>query len=45
VPVSLQEELLPHKYPRTIEYLDDAPKTGTSKIDRQALLRASTGSD
>src|SRR5262245_17341497 len=29
--------LLPYKYPRLIAYLDDLPKTGTGKIDRQAL--------
>ena len=34
--------LLPYKYPRVIEYLDTLPKTGTGKINRQALLR--TGS-
>jgi acyl-coenzyme A synthetase/AMP-(fatty) acid ligase len=28
---------LPFKYPRAIEYLDTLPKTGTGKIDRQAL--------
>ncbi|MEM8656434.1 MAG: benzoate-CoA ligase family protein [Pseudomonadota bacterium] len=31
--------LLPHKYPRDIVYLDSLPKTGTDKIDRQALRR------
>ena len=31
--------LLPHKYPREIVFLDALPKTGTDKIDRQALLR------
>ncbi len=30
-------QLLPHKYPRTIHFLDHLPKTGTDKIDRQAL--------
>ncbi|SDR35545.1 benzoate-CoA ligase family [Rhizobiales bacterium GAS113] len=35
--------LLPYKYPREIEFLDELPKTGTGKIDRQALLRR--GSD
>ncbi len=30
--------LLPHKYPREIIYLETLPKTGTDKIDRQALL-------
>lgn len=29
--------LLPHKYPRIIEFIDTLPKTGTDKIDRQAL--------
>ena len=29
--------LVPFKYPRTIEYLDELPKTGTDKIDRQRL--------
>ena len=31
--------LLPHKYPREIRFVPDLPKTGTDKIDRQALLR------
>jgi benzoate-CoA ligase family protein len=30
--------LLPYKYPRLVEYLSELPKTGTGKIDRQALL-------
>ncbi|QBF31094.1 benzoate-CoA ligase family protein [Thalassococcus sp. S3] len=30
-------QLLPHKYPREIVYLDQLPKTGTGKIDRQAM--------
>ncbi|MEO0382701.1 MAG: benzoate-CoA ligase family protein [Pseudomonadota bacterium] len=29
--------LLPHKYPRQIVFLKTLPKTGTDKIDRQAL--------
>jgi len=33
--------LLPYKYPRLVTYLDDLPKTGTGKIDRQALLERS----
>lgn len=33
--------LLPHKYPRIIEFADALPKTGTSKIDRQELARRS----
>lgn len=32
--------LLPHKYPREIVFLPALPKTGTDKIDRQALRRA-----
>lgn len=31
--------LLPYKYPRIVAYLDDLPKTGTGKIDRQALIK------
>jgi benzoate-CoA ligase family protein len=33
----VKSHLLPYKYPRTVEYRDDLPKTGTGKIDRQAL--------
>ena len=36
----VKEKLLPHKYPRTVEFLSDLPKTGTGKIDRQALLNS-----
>lgn len=32
-------KLLPYKYPREIIFIDELPKTGTGKIDRQALLR------
>ncbi len=32
-----KSKLLPHKYPRQIEYLESLPKTGTDKIDRQAI--------
>jgi len=32
-----KERLLPYKYPRIVRYLDALPKTGTGKIDRQAL--------
>jgi benzoate-CoA ligase family protein len=32
-------KLLPYKYPREIRFIDELPKTGTGKIDRQALLR------
>ena len=34
-----KEALLPHKYPRQIDFLPSLPKTGTDKIDRQALRR------
>jgi acetyl-CoA synthetase len=33
-------KLLPYKYPRQIEFRDELPKTGTGKIDRQALLQS-----
>jgi len=35
----VKRTLLPYKYPRTVEYLAELPKTGTGKIDRQALMR------
>jgi benzoate-CoA ligase family protein len=35
----VKERLLPYKYPRRVAYLDQLPKTGTGKIDRQALRR------
>ncbi|MDR3467230.1 MAG: benzoate-CoA ligase family protein [Xanthobacteraceae bacterium] len=31
--------LLPHKYPREVLFVHELPKTGTGKIDRQALLK------
>lgn len=33
----VKQRLLPYKYPRIVTYLDALPKTGTDKIDRQAL--------
>ncbi|MCT7374623.1 benzoate-CoA ligase family protein [Chelativorans salis] len=36
----VKSRLQPYKYPRIVEYVADLPKTGTGKIDRQALLRA-----
>lgn len=33
----VKQALLPYKYPRIVEYVDVLPKTGTDKIDRQAL--------
>jgi len=35
----VKAKLLPYKYPREIRFLDELPKTGTGKIDRQALMR------
>ncbi len=34
----VKERLLPYKYPRIVVFLENIPKTGTGKIDRQALL-------
>ena len=36
----VKAKLLPYKYPRDIRFVDELPKTGTGKIDRQALLRS-----
>jgi benzoate-CoA ligase family protein len=36
----VKHKLLPHKYPRVIHFLPELPKTGTGKIDRQALLQS-----
>ena len=35
----VKETLQPHKYPRVVEFVREIPKTGTGKIDRQALRR------
>jgi acetyl-CoA synthetase len=35
----VKARLLPYKYPREVIYVGELPKTGTGKIDRQALLR------
>jgi acyl-coenzyme A synthetase/AMP-(fatty) acid ligase len=32
--------LLPYKYPRSVRFVATLPKTGTGKIDRQALLKS-----
>ncbi len=37
----VKSRLVPYKYPRRVTYLDALPKTGTGKIDRQALKVAS----
>jgi benzoate-CoA ligase family protein len=34
----VKDRLLPYKYPRIVEFVEDLPKTGTGKIDRQGLL-------
>jgi acyl-coenzyme A synthetase/AMP-(fatty) acid ligase len=31
--------LLPYKYPRIVVYLNELPKTGSGKIDRQSLAK------
>lgn len=36
----VKSKLLPYKYPRAIRFVSELPKTGTGKIDRQALLKA-----
>lgn len=41
----VKQTLQPHKYPRIVEFVGDIPKTGTGKIDRQALLRAARQGD
>jgi benzoate-CoA ligase family protein len=33
----VKKKLVPYKYPRMVEYMAELPKTGTGKIDRQAL--------
>jgi benzoate-CoA ligase family protein len=35
----VKAKLLPYKYPREVMFIEELPKTGTGKIDRQALLR------
>jgi benzoate-CoA ligase family protein len=35
----VKQKLLPYKYPRIVVFLDALPKTGTGKVDRQALKR------
>jgi benzoate-CoA ligase family protein len=35
----VKAKLLPYKYPREIKFIEELPKTGTGKIDRQALLK------
>jgi acetyl-CoA synthetase len=35
----VKSKLLPYKYPREVLFMRELPKTGTGKIDRQALVR------
>ncbi|MBN8991269.1 MAG: benzoate-CoA ligase family protein [Rhizobiales bacterium] len=35
----VKAKLLPYKYPREVRFIEELPKTGTGKIDRQALLK------
>jgi acetyl-CoA synthetase len=35
----VKARLVPYKYPREVAFIDELPKTGTGKIDRQALMR------
>jgi acetyl-CoA synthetase len=35
----VKAKLLPYKYPREIRFIDELPKTGTGKIDRQAVIK------
>ncbi|VVT08406.1 benzoate-CoA ligase family protein [Rhizobium sp. EC-SD404] len=35
----VKQRLLPYKYPRIVTYLPELPKTGTGKLDRQALAK------
>jgi benzoate-CoA ligase family protein len=39
----VKARLTPYKYPRRVHYLAALPKTGTGKIDRQALRRGAQG--
>jgi benzoate-CoA ligase family protein len=41
----VKQKLLPYKYPRSVAFLRDLPKTGTGKIDRQALLNLARAED
>jgi acyl-coenzyme A synthetase/AMP-(fatty) acid ligase len=34
----VKARLQPYKYPRLIDYVTELPKTGTGKVDRQALV-------
>lgn len=36
----IKSKLQPYKYPRIVEYVENLPKTGTGKIDRQAITKS-----
>jgi acetyl-CoA synthetase len=38
----VKRKLVPYKYPRLVAFLPELPKTGTGKVDRQALLNGVT---
>ncbi len=38
----VKRKLVPYKYPRFVTFLPEMPKTGTGKIDRQALLEGTS---
>ena len=35
----VKTKLLPYKYPRQVKFIEELPKTGTGKIDRQAVMK------
>ena len=39
----VKDVLTPYKSPRLLEYREELPKTGTGKIDRQALMASAVG--
>jgi len=41
----VKQRLVPYKYPPFVQFMPALPKTGTGKIDRQALLNAATARD
>jgi len=38
----VKRKLVPYKYPRLVAFVPELPKTGTGKVDRQALLNGMT---
>src|SRR5215469_2479565 len=41
----VKRKLVPYKYPRLIAFLPELPKTGTGKVDRQALLSGAVAAE